>query len=240
MDLAHKYHTFRTDPIGSFRRKTYDEARGLLTRFSIKQLQRSGAFHCLSGFLALRPRDAIPPDYADLWFLYNTARRRKPSVILEFGSGSSTAVLAQAIWMNRLDDSRYTGRLYSVDADPYWADSARRALPDYLHEVCEISYSPLIEVDYNGTPAFRHAIVPNVVPQLVYLDGPALTAERVVAIDVLDLEDRLATGCCLIVDGRIANTNFLRKHLRRPFRFTENTLLFNHVFSLRELSIRVF
>ena len=66
-------------------------------------------------------------------------------------------------------------------------------------------------------PAFRHSTVPVVTPDLLYLDGPALTAQRQVAVDPLDIEPRLSSGSLIVVDGRIRNVLFLREHLQRTY-----------------------
>lgn len=65
-------------------------------------------------FLAKRPPDAIPPEPADLWYLYRLVRRTKPRMILEFGSGCSTVLLAQALFDNTKESERQRGFLYSL------------------------------------------------------------------------------------------------------------------------------
>jgi hypothetical protein len=65
-------------------------------------------------------------------------------------------------------------------------------------------------------------------PDLVYLDGPALTPDRKIAVDMLDMEDRLVPGTRLIVDGRSQNCRFLADKFSRRWsqswnRFTKQT-----------------
>lgn len=177
--------------------------------------------------LAQRPATAIPPNYVDLWFLYRLVKRRKPRLILEFGSGCSTVVLCQALWENARDGRAPEGHLVSIDADPFWADAAVRSLPPHLRATGAVTYSPLIETTRDGIPVFRHACVPDVRPDLVYLDGPALTPERKVADDILLMEAKLPAGCLIVVDGRRANVRFLRERLKRPCRARNHRLLRN-------------
>jgi hypothetical protein len=183
--------------------------------------------------LAERPPDAFGPDYSDLWFLYRVVRRRKPRCILEFGSGCSTVIMAQALWENQRESSRGDrGHLYSVDANPYWAKITSNSIPGHLRELCEVFYSPLLEVSYLGTPVYRHSQIPDVVPDLLYLDGPLLTPERQIAVDVLDLEPRFSPGFYMIVDGRKATTEFLLAYLKRKYVYKYRRQFRNGVFKL--------
>jgi hypothetical protein len=243
--LKRKLITFRRDPVGSSAKKLEVlsskievwSARSPRVKKHINQLCRSWGKHQLSkrGYLNLfrhRPPTAIPPDFADLWFLYKAVRTRKPRCILEFGSGCSTVILAQALWDNQRTSPDIGGYLYSVDGDQDWADVTTKLMPSHLVGLCEISYSPVLEIEHDGTPSFRHANVPNVIPDLLYLDGPALTPERQVAVDVLDIEERFPPGFCLIIDGRWQNTMFLKEYLKRHYRFKPRYLFTNYMFEL--------
>ena len=44
-----------------------------------------------------RPKDALPPVYEDLEFLYDYVTEKQPCTVLEFGSGCSTLVIANAL-----------------------------------------------------------------------------------------------------------------------------------------------
>ena len=203
-------------------RRTYRE-------WARRQLQRWGHLD----FLTSRPTHAYPPDFSDLWFLYKSVRGRKPTCILEFGSGCSTVILAQALWENERESlGKLRGQVYSVDADSCWADATVQYLPDHLRAICRISHSPLLEVECFGTPTFKHAKVPEVTPDFLYLDGPLLTPERRVAVDVLDMEDRFRPGFFLVVDGRKENTAFLLQHLKRRYAYKYRRQFRNSVFEL--------
>jgi hypothetical protein len=139
-------------------------------------------------------------------------------------------IFAHALAANAREGNGIAGMVHSVDTSHHWLASTMEAFPAELRKTCDFSLTEALEIEYLGIPAFRHARVPDVVPDLVYLDGPALTRQRQVAVDILDIETRLAPDCCLIVDGRTKNTYFIRRHLTRRFRFTRNGLLFNHVF----------
>jgi hypothetical protein len=81
---------------------------------------------------------------------------------LEFGSGCSTVILAQALWDNQRRSPEGGGYLYSIDADPYWAEATAKSVPTHLRKLCRIVYNPLLEVEHSGTLGFRHANVPDI------------------------------------------------------------------------------
>src|SRR5262245_35858840 len=60
---------------------------------SYRNLKRVDIIDSFVGY----PRDAIPPDYDDLWGLYLIVMERRPGVILELGGGYSTFVFAHAV-----------------------------------------------------------------------------------------------------------------------------------------------
>jgi len=135
--------------------------------------------------------------------------------------------LAQA-----LSDNGF-GYLYSIEADLYWTGITKKAIPEPLLKFCEVLYSPLLDVDFSGMPAFRHSKIPDVVPNFVYLDGPALTPERQLSIDVLDIEHRFPPGFFMVVDGRKKNTAFLQQHLRRKYVYKHRQRFGNSTFELK-------
>ena len=194
--------------------------------FSGYQLKKRGYVE----FLKHWPSKAIPPVFADLWFLYCTVRRRKPSCILEFGSGCSTVILAQALFDNQRESSNNGGYLYSMDSDSFWMEVTAKSMPKHLQGFYELWFSPVLEVNFEGTPVFRHRKIPDVIPDLIYLDSPPLHERGRLAVDVLDIEDQLPPGFCLIIDGRKQNTAFFRKHLQRQYVFKHRELFDNSVF----------
>jgi predicted O-methyltransferase YrrM len=176
------------------------------------RLRSAGALTSLREFSRARPRGALAPDYTDLWFLYREVRRRRPTTLLEFGSGCSTVVLAFALYQNR------EGHLWTLDAEEKWAQATEAALPEALRPLATVIHASVHEDD-RDVQGWSHENRPDIDPDFVYLDGPALTRERKVAFDVLDLESRLRSGCTVIVDGRGENVRYLRGRLTRKHSF---------------------
>ncbi len=186
---------------------------------------------CLA-FLPQRPPAAIPPDFDDLWFLYRLIRTRRPKTVLEFGSGCSTAVIANALQHNS------SGHLYSLEVDPVWAQWTRRCLAPSLMPWVDLQVSRLTRTTYRNIAVFRHLDIPAISPDIVYLDSPPLTADCRVAVDPVDLELRLKPGSTLIVDGRRANVAFLQNHLRHRYHIWKRWAPWGStIFDLKEVSI---
>ena len=174
----------------------------------------------------LRPSNSIPPVWGDLWHLYQTVRQRKPSLILEFGSGCSTIIMAQGLADN--GNTNDAAKLVSLESEFRWAAVSEKTIPDALSKFVEIIVAPVDKAEHSGFPVWRHQNVPMGAPDLVYLDGPALTPDRKIAVDMLDMEDRLVPGTRLIVDGRSQNCRFLADEFSRRWsrswnRFTKQT-----------------
>jgi hypothetical protein len=225
--LLKKTISFSKDPVGSLDHygaraiaELAEQGRRLVrtgyTRWCRWQLQRRG----LLALLANRPTTAYAPYCEDLWLLYRLVRKLKPQCVLEFGAGCSTVAMAQAIHENG------TGHLYSVDAVEYWARVTSELMPKHLQSVTTCSATEMVAVEIGGTRALRHAVVPDVVPDLIFLDGPDFqdfhlgTTDAV--SDPVDMERHFKAGFCMVVDGRVENTNFLRSHLKRRYSVTHH------------------
>lgn len=162
-------------------------------------------------FEEARPGKAIQPRYGDLWFLYRLVRNRQPDVLLEFGSGSSTVVLAEAARRNG------RGHVWSVESDREWAAITQNAMPPALVDLVTLVATQAVPAD-REVPGWVHEHVPDIEPDLLYLDGPPLTSERAVAFDPIDLESRFQPGFVMVVDGRLRNARYLRRYLKRAYR----------------------
>ena len=177
-----------------------------------------------------RPPDAFTPEHSgwgDLYLLYKLIKKRRPQTVFEFGSGNSTIIIAQALKENG------TGYLYSFDYSKYWKDATVKSIPDGLREYCEVKHTPIIETKYNGVKAWRHSGLPQVSPDFLYLDSPWLTPKRQVAVDPLDLEWKFRKGFFMLVDGRTINVFFLKKYLRKKYKFRYRRLFSNSTFELK-------
>ncbi len=222
--IARKLRTLVTNPIGVYRKY----GRALADLVGHSRLKQLGHDTLIAG----RPDDAIPPVWSDLWYLYRQVRLRKPQVVLEFGSGCSTVIIAQALAENARDGQSPAPHIYSVDAMEEWLQATSALIPQALLPFCTLIYSELHEVERHGVLGFQHTQVPDVVPNFLYLDGPALTPERQVAVDVLDMEARLPADFFMVIDGRVRQCEYLRQTLTRRYRISDSAVLSHSTFEL--------
>jgi hypothetical protein len=189
VSVARKWNTFKNDPVASTLAKSKYAIRSLRWHHAFQQLKGTRVVESIKEFSSGRPSEAYGPEYADLWFLYWNVRQRKPEIILEFGSGISTVCLAQALVDNG------SGLLYSVDDEERWATSTAACVPSHLKAVCDVRYSPAIEVPFPGAQCgVKFVDLPKVIPNFAYLDGPAANGPGRPAIDLLDMEPCFPTG----------------------------------------------
>ena len=212
--------------MGALKKQIYQWLRSRQQRRAAEQISRLGYTRLFDG----RPAEAYPCVPGDMLYLYKAVRDAQPEVILEFGSGCSTIMMSQALADNAQEGK--VGRLYSLDADTRWGQVTIDSMPDELVEWSDITLTEAIPSEFAGEPVWRYANIPGVVPDLIYLDGPALNKERKAAVDVLDMEMSLKPGSRLIVDGRIPNCKFLERHFQRNWRGKRNKLLKNRMYTL--------
>jgi len=122
----------------------------------------------INEIISRRPPYAMKPDYNDLIFLWDTVRKRKPKVILEFGSGWSTYVIASAIATNAAEGNK--GFLYSLDHMEEWANITNDTMPKGLKEYCKVVYSQVKENEYEEIQGFVFSDIPDIIPNMVFLE----------------------------------------------------------------------
>lgn len=90
--------------------------------------------------------------------------------------------------------------------------------------------------------------IPNISPDLIYLDGPSqfgvlgkvhgVTTSAIdrlpMAADILTIEHFLLPGCLIVIDGRTANARFLKTNLQRNWRYSYWKEYDQHFFELIE------
>jgi len=140
---------------------------------------------------------AIWPDYKDLRVIYDLIRSRKPEVVFEYGSGYSTLVIAKALELNN------HGHLYSMESETYWRDKVAEQLERQIKSpIYTIAHSPTLKHYDKETHGWLYTRHPNFVcPNLIYLDGPALTDDRKVTFLPV-MREGCTDDFALLIDGR--------------------------------------
>ncbi len=179
---------------------------------------------------------AVQP--VDLRHLHREVRRRKPRIILEFGSGFSTLAMAHALMMNG------SGKLWAVDANQDWLDNTAGKITPDIAPFISLCRSAVAAGEVEGEFCHRYLTLPDVTPQFVYLDAPSpkdvtggvrgltFRGRKPVAADVLLLESLIRPGFFMVVDGRKENVDFLCRHLKRRYRVKRNRVHFYTTFEL--------
>ena len=221
--------------------------QGLAYRWARRAFAKNDLDSLLEGI----SNEAISPTYDDLWALYRQVRKQKPGLVLEYGSGCSTVIMARALADNG------SGHLLTVDAQAEWLEHTRKMIPSSLATYVEMKalipatrMLPLKPPMALGEPGSHskmavfsqyHAELHDLRPDLIYLDGPAAgipkdfsvdgTPLTPVVLDLLDMEANLSNGTVVIVDGRGMNCSLLRANLCRHWK-THGTLRGATIFTL--------
>lgn len=201
---------------------------------------KEGAFDAVSGKLNM----PFPPIAEDLARLHQLIRTRKAFTVLEFGSGLSSIVIADALSKNKteflaLDEkpelrNRFMFKIFSVESDKLWIENNQSNFPEHLLEHVNFHYSEIKIDTFNGRICHFYDNLPDIVPDFIYLDGPnpkdvkgnvnGMTFQcderTVMAADLLLMESILLPGTFILVDGRTNNTRFLKNNFQRNFKMS--------------------
>ena len=182
------------------------------------------------------------PNLIDLYNLHNLIIKNKRLEVLEFGSGWSTVVIANALKFNKF---KYKNKISNIRVDkPFFSlsiennkrylnitkkrinDLKLNSFNNFFFQNCEMTY-------YNGQISTEYKKLPNFNPDLIYLDGPDQSNIRnnsfgininyknftPMSCDVLKIEFFLNPGTIIISDGRSRNVEFLRKNMKRNWSY---------------------
>lgn len=154
---------------------------------------------------------AIDPDFARLIMKEMDS---KPSLVVELGSGTSTALIGEML------AERGTGRLVTIDNDPDFAAQTKERVADLLRSRrIDVVVAPLRaqvlgarRVDWYDADLIRSALPPQPIDLLI-VDGPPSTSRwsRWPAVEVL--WERLRPGGVVLMDDgrRHAETATVRR-----------------------------
>ena len=185
------------------------------------------------------PKKHVPfaAELDDLIRLHFFARNRRATTILEFGVGKSTRIFAEALQRNKLEYGEHIGRelrranpfaLFSVDNSQKWIDHCKEELSEKSAGLVNFHFSEVKMSTFNDRICTLYDDLPNICPDLIYLDAPAQFGVRgnvrgistespdrlPMAADLLTLEHFLLPGTLIITDGRTANARFLKTNFQ--------------------------
>ena len=193
------------------------------------------------------------PEASDLCRLHWTILSGKIINTLEFGSGFSTVFMADAKFIlnhyfKDLKNMRYEKmfHVYSVEEDKKYISTTKRRIPLYLKKHVSLIHDKIDIITYKDRFASKYRNLPNISPDLIYLDAPSiyftkksykgfsfLPINRVpMSADILFIEYFLEPGTIIVVDGRTANANFLKDHFNRNWKHVHDMKGDCHYFKL--------
>lgn len=232
------------------------EDEGEVTRYS----QAMGLQDLCQITPASQGHSPIGPKFSDLARLHWLCLSRKAITPLEFGSGYSTLVFADALitLKDHLGDwpekNLRIGRPYlltSIEEEQRFLDITQSRLGEqHLPHVDLVRSSVEIGMHDNRVVTF-YSEIPNRPADFIYLDGPSQYANTStiggfsfaaphrmpMAADLLRLEFFFEPGTLILVDGRTANARFLRAYLKQNWAYTHLPASDVHLFELQEPSL---
>lgn len=198
----------------------------------------------------------ISPQLFDLYRLHRFVLENKRLTILEFGTGWSTKIFADALYkhqklaksaiINLRKDNLF--QLHVVDDQQEFIDiSASRIDKDMSHNV-HFYQEKVLMTTFNGRIATEYKSLPNINPDLIYIDGPdqfssigsingwsTRTSDMMpMSADVLKIEHFLVPGTIIIIDGRAANARFIKANFQRNWTYNYDDQFDQHYFCLDE------
>ena len=205
---------------------------------------------------------AMPPNLDDLFSLYCSIRSEKVISILEFGCGWSTLVFTLALSENFAAHGEVVAKsirhpnpykVLAVDTSSKFIEIAKGRIPKELQNYVIFIESTCEMELVKGQAAHLYSEIPPWTADFVYLDGPACdhvlgsvngytvnfgSSENryglPMAGDILILENFFWPGTHVVVDGRGANSYFLKNNFTRCWTYEYDELLDQHHFYLSE------
>lgn len=204
-----------------------------------------------------------PPDFNDLYSLYQKVRHERSVAILEFGSGWSTFALAKALDENMHAYSSFVSEnirhpnpffLMTIDASRDFQNVALNRIPD---NILQNRIYPIVSdvrmASLNGQTCHLFDDIPPFTADFVYLDGPDCDQVQgeingmsvrfgtheyqyglPMSADLIQLEPFFWPGTSIIVDGRGANAFFLRNNFKGNWSYSYDADCDQHLFKLNE------
>lgn len=204
--------------------------------------------------------EAFTPELDDLSKLHWLVISRHVTTILEFGLGKSTIVFNNALISNRLNDDEFVSKnlrrnnkyeCHSIDNYERWIEEVKSN--NNLERVL-YHKSDLVMGTFNGRACTYYDPLPNVCPDLIYLDGPdqfspqgdirGITTNHKdrmpMSADILVFEHFLTPGTLIVTDGRTANARFLKENLQRNWCYCHDAKADQHYFELLEEPLGIY
>lgn len=182
------------------------------------------------------------PDLVDLAKLHNLVISKKRTTVLEFGTGWSSLVLADAL--NKLKEThqgkmsmlrrKNAFELHVLDNQSEYIEISKARINEKLRENITFYESNVNMGSFNDRICHFYDKIPEISPDLIYLDGPDQFEVKgniagystrhhdsmPMSGDILRIEHFLTPGTIILIDGRAANARFIRCNLQRKWEYS--------------------
>jgi len=204
--------------------------------------------------------EAFGAELDDLGRLHWLVNTRRVTTILEFGLGKSTIVFDDALSKNKSRDQHLIKdtlrrnnqyECHSVDNYENWIEEVKSK-----NQLDTVTYhkADLLMGEFNGRVCTYYDPLPNLCPDLIYLDGPdqfspvgsvrGVTTNHKdrmpMSADILSFEHFLTPGTLIVTDGRTANARFLKTNLQRDWIYCHDQDADQHYFELVEEPLGIY
>jgi len=159
-------------------------------------------------------------DYCDLYNLYKIVIKRKPSTVVEIGSGFSTWIIAKA-----LEENYKKYQIYPIFYSLEQEEKYKTLIENFLKENLSIEandFTKIIKTNLSITK-FKETNVsvcenfPNIKIDFLYEDRTDIE-EFKIAGDAIIAENKMSKNYCICVDGMKQTVNFYKKNLTRDYK----------------------
>jgi hypothetical protein len=205
-------------------------------------------------------KEAYTAELDDLIRLHYLVISRKVTTILEFGVGKSSVVFDHALKINKKNHSNFILKnlrrtnpfqCFSVDNNRHWILFNKKNTKTNL---VKYHYSKCVTQTFNDRICTYYSNLPNICPDLIYLDGPdqfstdgnvrgvsTHNPDRLpMSADILAIEHFLLPGTLIVVDGRAANARFLHTNFQRNWSYYYSEKYDQHFFELLEKPLGIY
>ena len=205
---------------------------------------------------------SYPPVFRDLYSLYEIIRKAKIISVLEFGCGWSTLVIALALKENSDLYADYVSekirhpnpfKALIIDTSAKFLNIASKRIPTELLGFLEFHKSKCQMTVVRDQVAHLYSDIPPWTADFVYLDGPdcdhvdgnvngmtvnfgdeAKPYGLPMGADLIRLEPYFWPGTKILIDGRGANSYFLKHNFNRNWIYSYDDRQDQHHFELVE------
>ena len=200
------------------------------------------------------------PELNDLYNLYQYVLINKRTTVLEFGSGWSTLIFSLALkevrdkYSEEVKNLRRNNpfELFVLENKKKYLKITKDRIKKFnkylkIKKPIKINYffSDVEMILYNNRICTQYKKLPVCNPDLIYLDGPDLYSVKgnvngistrhndmmPMVSDILKFEYFYTPGTIIVVDGRAANSNFMRNNFQRKWKYI-NDKNDQHIFLL--------